>query len=346
MIPCCIVDDHCDIVPFLHALWRSKKLSLTNLTYFHIDSHPDLTPPAVNLHSLTNLSLLYDLIENSEGNISEFILPLFINGHLQKIFWLHQSFCSQFSSQTSNYSFYLGNSVSNQKMSVTCQEPYYLDEGLVYGLEELEPQSLHKVELFSYCDTDFPSSSSSFVSLLQNHFPSRDLTTPAHASPLPVTPITTPERQEWILDICLDYFTVSNPFLLKLERHLKEEENGEGLHRYSVVEIISMIQQTILFLPFRCSHAEDCSSFRRTLSDRRSEREQLLNLFTEIMSTSLFPPSDSSLFTRFLELFECSCQVTGIGNHSPQSQAQLFLEMISNLSLPIRESILKSGSSS
>jgi hypothetical protein len=330
-IPCCIVDDHCDIVPFLHALWRSKKLSLSNLSYFHIDSHPDLTPPAADVHSLTNLSMLYDLLENTEGNISEFILPLSINGHIDQIFWLHQSFCLQFSAQTSNYSFYLGNDMSNQTIGVTCPEAYYLDEGLVYELEELESQSVHKVNFFSCCDADFVLSPSSLSSL----FLIRDSTSSALAPA---------ERREWILDICLDYFTVSNPFLIELQRQLEREKDSIVILGYSVEKIISMIQQTILFLSFRCSHSETCSYHQRTFSDRRHDRKDFLSLFSEIMSTSLFPSADSTLFPRFLELFDCTCQVIGDSDHiAPRSQAELFLEMISRLSLSTRQSILKSG---
>lgn len=327
MIPCCVVDDHCDVIPFLHSLWRAKKLSLTNLLYFHVDSHPDLTPPAVNLYSLTNLSVLFDLLTNAEGNISEFILPLSINGHVHKIIWLHQSFCSQFSSQSlSNYSFSLGNNLSaDQTIGVTCRESYYYDEGLVYDLEELESQSVHEVQFSSYCDRDFCSSSLSTLTTGRQEKRQKER----------------PEgrQEEWILDICLDYFTVSNPFLIELKQHLQEKEHE--LHGYSVQEIITIIQQTVLFLSFRCSHDESCSYNQRTLSDRRNERIQFLNLFNEIMSTPFLPPADSSLFPRFLELFDCSCQ--RVDTHSPQSQAQLFLEMISNLSLPIRETILKSG---
>ena len=45
-LPCCLVDDHCDAVPFLHALWKTKRIQFDHLALLHVDSHPDLVVPA------------------------------------------------------------------------------------------------------------------------------------------------------------------------------------------------------------------------------------------------------------------------------------------------------------
>ena len=74
-IPCCIVDDHCDVIPFLHACWQAKKIQFADLALLHVDSHPDLVVPACSVTEMHDKELLYDLLEET-GGISEFILPL------------------------------------------------------------------------------------------------------------------------------------------------------------------------------------------------------------------------------------------------------------------------------
>lgn len=37
VIPCCVVDNHCDVVPFLQAAWKAKCLPFTGLEIVHFD---------------------------------------------------------------------------------------------------------------------------------------------------------------------------------------------------------------------------------------------------------------------------------------------------------------------
>jgi hypothetical protein len=36
-IPCCVVDNHCDVVPFLQAAWRARALPFGGIHLLHFD---------------------------------------------------------------------------------------------------------------------------------------------------------------------------------------------------------------------------------------------------------------------------------------------------------------------
>lgn len=62
MIHGCVVEDHCDIIPFLLASWRAKKLPIKNACMIHFDSHPDLSIPKQNMKTWSNLKQVYELL--------------------------------------------------------------------------------------------------------------------------------------------------------------------------------------------------------------------------------------------------------------------------------------------
>jgi hypothetical protein len=302
-VPCGIVDDHCDVVPFLHALWREKKISSQNLVFFHVDSHPDLVPPPASVLELTNIATLYDLLDG-EGGISEFILPLCVNNHLEKIVWLHQSFCHQF--PDGHLPFYLGDN-SDGRACVSLQESYYYDEGLVYPTDELQFPKL--IDFSSCCEASFD------PALL-----GEDNTT------------------KWVLDICLDYFSVCNPFFVELERELASLGESQS-SSHAVSEIVATIQQTFCLLPFRSNHSVNCD-YNETLTNRREDRTLFHQLLNQVLSQPVMPV-DPLLSSRLLQLFHCSCQeCDGV---SSLSQAQQFLELVADLSFETRQCVLQSG---
>lgn len=333
-IPCCIIDDHCDLIPFLHALWRTKKLNYSNLFFFHIDSHPDLVPPipsssADNIccNDLQNISILYDLL-NTPGSISEFIIPLYINQHITNMIWLHPSSSQQFLNQ--KYQFYVGDIDNNRGIGVTLQESYYYDEGLVYDINDLT--NIKPINFISCIDKEFiPYTCSTSIPSL---------------STLGEKKLTT-----WILDICLDYFTVCNPFRVDLEQMLVKElsTNKEQIainYFTSPSDILNIIQQTILHLSFRRNHVDTCLyASRSNLESRRNEKVLFEILIKDLLSLPIIP-SDTPLKSQFLEFFYCSCH-----EHLPQpvtssqTHARTFLDMISALPHSIRLEILRLGSS-
>eukprot|EP01041_Mallomonas_annulata_P010697 gene10697-22336_t len=134
-IPCCIVDDHCDVIPFLQALWRSKKIPFGDIFLLHVDSHADLGLPKVDsTNTYKERSFFEDLLVSDNG-ISEFILPLVCNGHVNHICWLHPKFVNEMNFKNPT-SFEIGNTASGT-VGVTLQHPYYYEDGVVYTSEEL-----------------------------------------------------------------------------------------------------------------------------------------------------------------------------------------------------------------
>jgi hypothetical protein len=76
-VHCCIVEDHCDILPFLRACWRKKLFTSSDLLLIHFDAHPDLAVPSTTtVQDWLNLDQLHDTLSEDECGISEFLIPL------------------------------------------------------------------------------------------------------------------------------------------------------------------------------------------------------------------------------------------------------------------------------
>lgn len=185
LLHCCVVEEHCDIVPFLYALMRAKKIGMSELSLLHFDAHPDLMPVAhpYVFNNTRSTEKLIDIL-SEPGGISEFILPLFYNGFVNNMCWVRSDWSHQLKDGV--YEFKIGE--ANSRAVTTLASSYYFDEGLVY--DEIDLSDIATVSL-----TVCTSSSSSIV------FPS----------------------QAWILDICLDFFSTANPFIKELEELLISE---------------------------------------------------------------------------------------------------------------------------
>ena len=132
---------------------------------------------------MLNNETLLDRLLDSEGGISEFIIPLVLNGHITEgVYWVKPSWSHQIANGT--YKFAVGDvcGSSDCPLGVTAHLDYYFDDGLVYGEDEL-----HNVSnlTLTVCDPN------TYISY--------------HSSAAP-----------YILDICLDYFHTVNPFLKEL----------------------------------------------------------------------------------------------------------------------------------
>jgi hypothetical protein len=234
-IYCCIVDNHCDVTPFLHACWKAKKIAFTDLLLVHIDAHPDLMMPQANVNDFSNCDLLYDILEGT-GGISEFILPLVYNGHFsQGILWMRPEWSNQFGDGL--YKFNVGNNENNIGC-VDLLHPYYLDEGIVYDTNDIH-------------DSVPVSLISTTISSLENN-----ISHLAHKTKS-ITPTaiidSNNSRTKWVLDICLDYFTTTNPFLTLLEQRLNAICNNDISNTWSIntQEIITITSNMYYNVAFR-----------------------------------------------------------------------------------------------
>lgn len=200
-IHCCIVEEHCDIVPFIHALMRAKRLPLTDILLIHIDAHPDLVPISEPFffRDLSDTEAYSNALDR-DGGIAEFILPLVYNGHISEILWVRSSWSQQI--RDGSYEFKIGDSTT--RAGVTLKSSYYYDDGVVFDEKDLEPGA-RSLRLGVCLSTE----NAAGVSFLDKH---KDL---------------------WILDICLDYFSTLNPFYLELEDIL----SSNGIEKTNILHI-------------------------------------------------------------------------------------------------------------
>lgn len=149
-----------------------------------------MVPPPLPAADLGDNEKLLDRLLDSDGGISEFIIPLVYNGHLTegvrwvKPVWSDQIACGE-------YVFEVGEAAG--LLGVSAALPYYLDDGLAFAPEEL--------------------SGARPVRLLV-------LEAAPQAGP--------PEPAPYILDICLDYFHTRNPFLAPLQDAFEAHAPGSG----------------------------------------------------------------------------------------------------------------------
>ena len=153
----CIVNDHSDIVPFLHQCWKRKLMPFYDNKIVHFDSHPDLSlPRGYTIANLEDPKLLLNILETEDG-ISEFLLPLVSNKNIDQICWVRPRWCRQ-EFQTGKQSFHIGDiCVPNCEewrdcsdsgtLGVSCQDSYYFEDGSVFETHELSSTSLGKFKV-------------------------------------------------------------------------------------------------------------------------------------------------------------------------------------------------------
>ena len=282
---CCIVEDHSDIVPFLHALVRAKKLEF-GAAIFHFDAHPDMSLPCGHPVEAwqSSTSLYYDVL-NTEGCISEFLLPLSYTKIINEIVWIRSSWCDQF--EDGSVSFLVGNSNTNDEdddgdvkdktsvAAVTFHAPYYLDEGVV----------VDKTEIISARTVNFHTCSASDdisqLEFINNH--SRNTS-----------------KINWILDICLDYFTTGNPFLPALVASLEQDaasstspsstSSASSIYQISkrageMLLIIQEMYRKLMFRQPRSSHGGN-SEIKNVAKFCRTLREHSFVVINELLKTT------------------------------------------------------------
>jgi len=170
-----------------HALIRTNHLSMEIDCVVHVDSHPDMMLPKGDFSVIeADPRLLYESLEASQGGIAEWLLPAFFLGHCSRLVWLRAVWCDQL--QDGESEFFIGIHKKDGSIRVTSREPYFMDEPNTHAsLDELE--RVRKVTLLVVSVTD------PRCGELVKSFIGKD-----------------ESSSKWLLDICLDYFAVSNPF--------------------------------------------------------------------------------------------------------------------------------------
>lgn len=208
-------------------------------------------PPPLSVAQMSVNELLLDRLLDSDGGISEFLLPLVINGHVTEgIRWVKPVWSNQI--DCGRYLFRVGDVVAQQghldllhepPVGVDAPLPYYFDDGLAYNCQEL-------------CNT---------VAVRLNVV---DLHAPIDADP---------SSAPYILDICLDYFYTRNPFLPDLLDVFEQCRPGEGP---------TLLQQYIHVFQSLRHRSGGCKDSK----DRRLLRSRFLRFFEDCITVfSAFP---------------------------------------------------------
>ncbi|KAH8373354.1 hypothetical protein KR009_001707 [Drosophila setifemur] len=187
-IPVFIVDYHNDVLEFIYRCLATRHLPLENNILVHFDSHPDLVIPR---HVAASSAYDKDTMLN-ELSIENWIMPTLYAGkkekfvaspigHFNRVVWLKNSWCQQL--PTGKHNFKVGH--KDDRIGVDCPLDYFIADGNYCTTDDLqEPKS---VELHVH-DAD------------NDSLDPKDFLTENDAKGL-------------VLDIDLDFFSTSNPFL-------------------------------------------------------------------------------------------------------------------------------------
>ncbi|XP_061446119.1 UPF0489 protein C5orf22 homolog [Rhineura floridana] len=131
-LPVWVVEDHHDVLPFIYRAIGSKHLPASNISFVHLDSHPDLLIP-VNMPADTvfDKEALF-----SELSIENWILPAVYAGHFSQVIWLHPAWAQQI--EEGAHHFLVGKDTSTTTIRVTSTDDYFLSDGLYIPADQLE----------------------------------------------------------------------------------------------------------------------------------------------------------------------------------------------------------------
>ncbi|XP_036671373.3 UPF0489 protein C5orf22 [Drosophila suzukii] len=176
-IPVFIVDYHNDVLEFIYRCLATRHLPLANNTIVHFDSHPDLVIPR---HIAASATYEKETMLN-ELTIENWIMPTLYAGHFNRVVWLKNSWCQQL--PNGRHDFKVGQ--KDDRIGVDCPLDYFIADGNYCTTEDLQDRK--SVELQVH-DADNES-------LNPNDF------------------LTDSDSKGFVLDIDLDFFSTSNPFL-------------------------------------------------------------------------------------------------------------------------------------
>ncbi|XP_070603224.1 UPF0489 protein C5orf22 homolog [Erythrolamprus reginae] len=137
-LPVWVVEDHHDVLPFIYRAIGSKHLPVSNISFVHLDSHPDLLIPVdMPADTVFDKETLF-----SELSIENWIMPAVYAGHFSQVIWLHPPWAQQIEEGT--HQFLVGKDVSTTTIRVTSTDAYFLSDGLYVPADQLEnKRSLH-----------------------------------------------------------------------------------------------------------------------------------------------------------------------------------------------------------
>ncbi|XP_048759024.2 UPF0489 protein C5orf22 homolog [Ostrea edulis] len=142
-LPLYIVEDHNEVLPYVHRAIGSHHLPFSNLLFVHFDSHPDmLIPKDMPADEVFNKEALYEGI-----SIENWIMPLVYAGHVSVILWVKPPWCTQIADK--NIQFYVGKCATTGTIRCSCKESYFVSETLYRPESELTNKKLVQLIVFT-----------------------------------------------------------------------------------------------------------------------------------------------------------------------------------------------------
>ncbi|XP_044753537.1 UPF0489 protein C5orf22-like [Coccinella septempunctata] len=185
-IPIYIAEDHHRVVEFIHQMIKKKCLPISDNTFVHLDSHPDMLIPKD-----MPADFAYDAPKLYEAHdIENWIIPNCYNGIIRHVVWVRPPWANQI--RNKNQTIYVGKCKETKTIRLECRENYYIAEGLYRPkgqLEEVKDVTLDCVTL-----------GNQITSQTDDIKAIRALSKTIDKNPV-------------VLDIDLDFFSTQNPFL-------------------------------------------------------------------------------------------------------------------------------------
>ncbi|XP_066245823.1 UPF0489 protein C5orf22 homolog isoform X1 [Euwallacea similis] len=244
-IPIYVVEYHHEVIPFIYRNIGSKHLPLEGSIFIHFDSHPDmLIPKNMPADTVYEKDKLFE-----ELSIENWMLPAAHAGHFNQLLWVKPPWAHQI--ETASLSFKIGKDKNNGTIRVTSKESYFMYECLYKREEDLE----HARSVF----LDVITLGKKLSGEKEDYGKIRKLLSD-YSYPV-------------ILDIDLDFFSTSNPFL-------KIYENA-GMYK--------QVKQIFKFSPPKSNSEEDISNFT---VQRESQLNRLESIFKHIQEHKAMPEDE------------------------------------------------------
>lgn len=228
-IPIYVVEFHHEVLPHIYRSIGSKHLPLTGMTLVHFDSHPDMViPKDMPADTVYRKEELFDAL-----SIESWIMPAVYAGHFSRLVWIKPPWAEQMSNGQKVFN--IGKLKGKGCIRVDCTESYFVSECAYARKEDLE--ELKEVTL------DVQTLGHDFEQLAADvlHCP-------------------------YVLDVDLDYFSTSNPFMKFL----------------SEADLYSHLKTIYKFTTFH-------TDLIKTVENREKQLTELETLFNHLQSTRTLP---------------------------------------------------------
>jgi hypothetical protein len=352
-----IVEPHHHILEHIHKGLRQQRRLGSSWSLCHIDAHPDLACPSNGIPaaacfrphqewSASSSSLvegepdtrnLYELLDSSTTGISEWILPLVLTGGLTRMEWVKPPSNSHIPSQLplGAHRYHVG--VYLQPTTGVEQKPK------VESFLDLPQEAVVKVDwnCLYYRDDDIDDFYAPLESLELPQLFVLDSVVWTDGDPRTssVSEQSSSSDEPWMLDICLDYFYCTNPFLVDIEA--VDPKYGQALQRLVRMssfyqregdsEQVSVVDRESL-LKFRQRLAAVLTGFVSTTLDWSWRQQESVNKLLPFFSEHQIHQAKEIVH----ELWRL------LASHDGDSQAKLrdlSLESLPHLMLPHSNSV-------